>query len=56
MAAALALGIVPLILMAVVAISSSTATPLGVIGLLMFLTLLAGIGVGLLRSARRQEA
>ena len=55
MAAALALGIVPLILMAVLAISSTTASPLAIIGLLLFLTLLAGTGVGLLASARRLE-
>lgn len=55
MAAALALSTVPIIMLAVLAISTTTMSPLGVIGLCLFLTLLFGAGVGLLKAARTIE-
>lgn len=55
MAAALALCIVPIIMLAVLAITSTSMSPLGIIGLGLFLALLFGAGVGLLRAARTIE-
>ena len=55
MAAALALGTVPILLLAALAVRSASFTPLGILGLVMFLTLLVGTGIGLMKTARRQE-
>jgi hypothetical protein len=55
MAAALALCVVPVIMIAALAISSSSITPLGIVGLGLFLALLFGAAVGLLRIARTVE-